>query len=292
MSNRSDFDFDDDDFNFDDDNDNNDFRFDDDDDVDFESGLGDDFGDDDLTFDEEEADSRGPSRTFVIIAAVLILMFVVALVALFLLSGMGRGLTPFEITSTAIAQINETVLAQGLETETQQAFDRMTETQVAADLTATANAPTATPTNTLTPSPTETPPPDLTDAAATAIAEQLLFDLTATALSDEATRQALPGVSPPVTQDTNGLNAVALTATALAQVLLPTTAPDDGQGGGVVATPTREGGFGPIPTALPDTGLFDDLAAGGSGSMGVLLLAIAGLAGVIFGARRLRTVNR
>lgn len=287
MSNRSDFDFDDeDDFQFENDDD---FTFDDDDDIDFEGGLGDDFNDDDLTFEDEEAENRGPSRTFVIIAAVMIGLFILALVALFFLSGGGNtGPTPIQLTSTAIAQINETTIAQGLETQTQQAFDRVTETQQALDLTLTAQAPTATPTNTLTPTATLTPPLDATDQAATAIAQQLA--LTQTALAQPTETPFVPPTNTPA-EGVSDISAVAQTATALAGILLPTV-DDTGQGGGALVTPTQEGGFGPLPTALPDTGFLDDLAAGNPGSMGALLLAIVGLLGVIIVSRRLRTTNK
>ena len=91
---------------------------------------------------------------------------------------------------------------------------------------------------------------------------------------------------------TIAVDAVALTATALADLLQPTLVAN-GSGGGAVATPTIEGGSGPIlPTALPDTGLFDDLAAGGTGSMTGLFLAALGLIGMIIVSRRVRAVNR
>lgn len=281
MSNRSDFEFDnDDDFEFDD----NDFQFDNDDDIDFEGGLGDNLQDDDLVFDDEQEDNRGPSRTFIAIAGLMILLFIVALVALFFLSD--RGISDLDVTRTAIAVINSTTIAQGLETETQQAFDRMTETQVSFEMTQTAQAPTATPTATLTPPPTETPPLDATDAAATQLAIQAELDMTASA-------QPSPTREPTSTPESgvSDINSVAQTATALAGILQPPTVDPEGQGGGVVATPTMEGGFGgePLPTALPDTGLFDDLATGGSGSISLLALLVVGLAGVIFASRRLRT---
>ncbi|MBZ0292673.1 MAG: hypothetical protein K8L99_08955 [Anaerolineae bacterium] len=279
MSNRSDFEFDnDDEFEFDDDE----FQFEDDDDIDFEGGLGDDFQDEDLAFDEDQEEGRGPSRTFIAIAGLMILLFIVALVALFFLSN--RGPSELDVTRTAIALINSTTIAQGLETETQQAFDRLTETQLAFEMTQTAQAPTATPTSTLTPTETATPPLDATDIAATQIAIQAELDMTASA-QPSPTREP-SGTPPPGVSD---INAVAQTATALAGVLQPPTEVADGQGGGVVATPTGEGFGEPLPTALPDTGLFDDLAAGGGGSLGLLALAIVGLAGVIFVSRRLRT---
>jgi hypothetical protein len=279
MSNRSDFDFDNDDEEFD--FGDQDFDFEDEDDIDFESGLGDDFGDEDLTFDEDEEESRGPSRTFVVIAALMIGLFVVALVALLLLSGvLDTGPSEIDITRTAIAEINATVLAQGAETETQSAVLLLTETQVAFDLTQTALAPTATPTATPTELPTETPTIDPTDAAATAIAQQLALTQTALARPTDT-----PTLEPTTVAD---IGAVAQTATALASILLPTV--DPGIGGGLVVTPTVET-FVPLPTALPDTGLIDDLVAGGAGGVGMIALLLVGLVGVIVVSRRLRSLN-
>jgi hypothetical protein len=86
--------------------------------------------------------------------------------------------------------------------------------------------------------------------------------------------------------DTSALN---LTATAIAGNFLTLTAQ---------AGPTQEtiatqpaGGFGtaiPRPTALPDTGLFDEVAGGGRDGVTMLALAVIGLVGVIFIARRMR----
>ena len=60
---------------------------------------------------------------------------------------------------------------------------------------------------------------------------------------------------------------------------------------GGVGSPTPEGlrpTPGVAPTALPDTGLFDDIA-GGTGGLGALALMALGLVAVIFVSRRLRT---
>ena len=102
---------------------------------------------------------------------------------------------------------------------------------------------------------------------------------TLTALAPTAT----PGLS---------INDVQLTATALAILIGP------GQGGGGEGTPTAEGGlnitpFGPSPTpdALPQTGFFEDLAAGNANVAMMALIGIA-LVGVIFVSRYFRTVNK
>jgi len=182
MSNRPN-DFDDDDFRFDADDD--DFRFDADDDVDFDGGLGDDFDADLPALDDDDTtdgESRGPSRTFILIAAVMIILFIVAIGALVFISR-DTGPSPFELTSTAIANQNATVIAQGLETSTQSAVLLLTETQIAIESTLTAQAPTATPTPSPSPSPTVPPTIDPTQIAATQIA---------LSTSQALTQQALP----------------------------------------------------------------------------------------------------
>src|SRR5262245_54201754 len=119
MSNRPN-DFDDDDFRFDDDDDNDDFRFDDDTGVDFDGGLGDDFDADLPALDDDtDSEGRGPSRTFIIIAAVMIVLFIVAIGLLIFLSGRSNIPSEFELQSTAIAETNAVVIAQGFETSTQ-----------------------------------------------------------------------------------------------------------------------------------------------------------------------------
>src|SRR5690606_9597289 len=73
------------------------------------------------------------------------------------------------------------------------------------------------------------------------------------------------------TQESIDANAVALTATSLALTLAPQPTVDLG-------TPTPS--FVALPTALPDTGLFDDVAAGGRDGIGVIALGAVGLVGV------------
>ncbi|MBK8134857.1 MAG: hypothetical protein IPK52_03290 [Chloroflexi bacterium] len=105
-----------------------------------------------------------------------------------------------------------------------------------------------------------------TQAAATLFAAQT----EAAANPATATGQITPGgISP---ED------VRLTATALSQTLSPSTPVATSAIGG---TPVAI-----VPTRLPETGLFDDIAGGNS--FGVLALVALGLVGVIFGARRLR----
>jgi hypothetical protein len=212
----------------------------------------------------------------------MIALFVIALIVLVVITIGGQGPTPIEQTATAIFFINSTTVAQGLETATASFELGLTQT-VQANLTATELArPTETPTP--SPSPTVvTPTPDLTQMAAFTFATQ-----TQSAINLAQTQAALP-TDTPSGPPTIEVNAVALTATALAGLLQQPTLD---QGGGQAATPTAEGGpVGPLPTALPDTGLFDDLAAGGAGSLGGLVLAVFGLLGVIVISRRLRAAN-
>lgn len=295
MSNRP---FDDDDefgfddeFDFDADNElstdeGDEFDFGDDDEFDFGDDDFDFGGDDQFDLPEEDAASRGPSRTFIYIAGAMIALFVIALLVLVFLSLGPQPPTEFERTSTAVAIANMTTEALLRQTQTQAVLFAQTQTQqvlleaqtataqAAIDLTASAQ-----PTDTPTIPPTDTP--DATQAAALALTAQAAIDLTASAQPTD-TPEGPPTVA---------IDAVALTATALADLLQPTLVAENGGGG--LATPTAEG-VGPtpaLPTALPDTGLFDDLAAGGTSSLGGLLLAVLGLIGVIAVSRRLRTAN-
>jgi hypothetical protein len=64
-----------------------------------------------------------------------------------------------------------------------------------------------------------------------------------------------------------------------------------GATGGAV-TPTRETGVPGgviLPTAIPNTGMFDDISGGTASSFGMLVLAALGLVGVIFFSRRMRS---
>jgi hypothetical protein len=283
---RSEFD-DDDDFNVDD---NDDFNF-PEDEGDFVADNQQDFdfgGDEEeFTFDEggldlddevpelEEVDGEregGTSRTFIIIAALMILLFVGGLAAVVLL-GTNQGPSPFELTSAAIETANAEVQVALNASATQSFVNGQTQTAEALF------TPTPTPTEAPTRAPTITPTPtlDATQQAALALTSQVLTQ-TSVALTDAA-----------ATPTGQSVEDVQLTATALALLL--------GQGGG--PTPTAEvltpGTPGtpsaPRPTALPDTGLFDDLAASGSGSTGMLALMAFGLIAVIIVSRRLRATN-
>jgi hypothetical protein len=123
-------------------------------------------------------------------------------------------------------------------------------------------------------------PPALSTAAAVGTQAAL-------AARAELIRQALilelaQGEEP--TQESIDANAVALTATSLALTLAPAPTQE------IVATPTES--FVVLPTALPDTGLFDDVAGGGRDGIAMIALAAVGLVGVIVVSRRLRGSNK
>ncbi len=133
-----------------------------------------------------------------------------------------------------------------------------------------------------------------------ALATQQVF-LTPPAFSTQAavatqnalgTRQALINLALGLETPTpgNGLEAVNQTATAIAGAFLTATAQAVTPGAITVTVPAQA--FPTLAvTALPDTGLFDDVVGGGSSGMGVLALAVFGLIGVIVVSRRLRSVN-
>ncbi len=106
-----------------------------------------------------------------------------------------------------------------------------------------------------------------------------------------ATRQALInmalGVSQP-TQSGGGLEAVNMTATAIAGAFLTATAQAFTPGAVTITAPPQQI-FATASPNLPQTGLFDDVVNGGSNTIGVLALAVFGLVGVIAVSRRLRS---
>lgn len=129
-NNDNDFNFDDDDDIFGESRSTDDFDF-GDDDEDFPSPLGDDFNvvdEDTPDFDDQE--ERGPNRTFIFLAILMIIMFVIGLGAVLVLATRPTGPTDAELTGTFVVEFNAT----------QQAFLAQTQTQDAAnrDLTSTA----------------------------------------------------------------------------------------------------------------------------------------------------------
>ncbi len=296
--NRRDLQDDDDDFNFDDDFDfgdagkdaksgssqakkgDDDFSFDDDSpDINLDDDSPGEFGFEDQDMPELEEDEpageRRSNRTFVILAAAMIVLFLIGLGVVLFLALQPTGPTPIQQTATAIVLTNNAVALLIDQTSTANAVLALTQTA-----TALTPLPTATAIPTETATPTILPTVDLTLEAQTAIAIQAQRDA-------EATQTALAVIPP--TAEINA-DSVALTATALASLLAPV---NGGQGGGI-ASPTSEAIGGPvtaIPTALPDTGFFDELGTGSS-NLGLLALLALGLVGVIAVSRTARASAR
>lgn len=335
----------DDDFTFDDDfsgsdADIDDLGLDDDSEFEFEEDLLGGGDDDDLG----DGPRQGTNRTFILLAALMIVLFVIGLVAVVILASRPNPvLVAATQTSAAVIAFNSTLAATATEGALAQATIFAEETQTAVVVFASQTAQAAVPVATIltnadvrdgpgvefpvlgvapagtqatvlaqsqfgdfyrveypggagwvsaaevsisgnmaqvavefvaTPTPEvfETPIPDPTDLALT----QIVADLTATA-------QFTPGetaIAVEPTSDIADADAVRLTATALANIFI-TPSPE------VIGTP----GGGQVitrPTQLPDTGLLDDVIAGGSGGFGALLLIAFGLVGVIVFSRRMR----
>ncbi len=288
-----DFNFDDDDFKFDDQPNGDNFTFDDDSpDIDLDDGKDTGFGfesDDMPELNEEGTAPQRTNRTFVYIAALMILLFLAGLGAVLFLATRPTGPTPIELTRSAIETQNADTQILLLQTGTAAA-------QFATDAANTALVPTNTPTTTPTPTiiPTDTPIPsptmDLTQIAANALLAQAADEATQTAIAANAVN-IIPTVAAP------DQNAVAATGTALAILLgqnnnaltdadMTATAIALGQGGGTF--PTQEVGI--IPTRLPQTGFFDDV--GNGSNVGLIALLALGLVAVIGVSRGVRAANK
>ncbi len=108
-----------------------------------------------------------------------------------------------------------------------------------------------------------------------------------------ATRQALIDMALGLNQETatpggGGLESVNMTATAIAGAFLTATAQAFTPGAITVTVPAQ---IVPNATALPQTGLFEDVVSGGTNGIGVLAITVIGLVGVIAVSRRLRSNN-
>ncbi|RMG88053.1 MAG: hypothetical protein D6712_04410 [Chloroflexi bacterium] len=281
-----------DDFNFDDDE-TFDFggEFDefDDEGIDFGddelAGFGDeDLGDDFLAEDDDfgESESSGPSRTFILIAAMMFIVFLVGVVLLIVVISRPTGPTPTQLTATSIVMTNEAVeiaLRQTDDANATQAVLNVTATSEAATQIANATATT----NALIAAQTSTA--DALFAAQTATA-QVTPTAVPTTPSAEGTEEPTDEGPTPTASNTPppfGAEAVQQTATALALTLQPVGTATPGGAGGAVLTPTVPSGQGGGSDTLPDTGLFDD----GLSITAVALMAL-GLLGVIFFSRKAR----
>jgi len=259
---------------------------------------------------EEDEEKRG-NRTFVLLAVVMVILFVIGLLAVLFLATRNNGPSEPEMTAFAVETFNAQQVVYLGQTQTAAVEFGMTGTFIAQN-------PSETPTPTITIPPTVTPTPtiDSTVQAATqsvemtmtALAitqtvgamsqsqqETLIAAFTQTAAAFQTANPVTPTVGAPATLSLDNVNA---TATALVGFFQTATAEalGLGQGGGengtpgAGASPTSES-FGPAPTAMPNTGIFDDIATGSGGGVGVLALAAFGLVGVIFVSRRLRSHN-
>ena len=197
MSDKNDFDFDDDFLN----DDNEPFDF--DEEEGFPSGLGDEF-ESDMPEIDEEPEERGANRTFVVLAGLMIVLFVVALGVVLFLATRPTGPSDLELTASQVVLLNLTVEAQLAGTSTQNAINQA--------MTLTAAAWTATPSPTLTPSPSDTPEPSSTPSATE-------FRPTITPTPSQDLTQAA------IAQLANG--ALTLTALAGQATLTPTPAPTE-----------------------------------------------------------------
>jgi hypothetical protein len=297
---RDDFEFDDDLFRDEGDDDelqDDEFGFGDDEDIDDFEDIGDfDDVDEDFLMDDEEAETGGRSnRTFIILAALMIFVFVIGLVVVLFLALRDPGPSEFDLQVTERVAFNQTQEALLFATqtqavldqeaaETQQALDQIaTETAAVLELTTTAEAELAI---------TQTAEAEFEQTAIVLTQTAEAPDPIAALQTEQAeslTQTAIAEleVEPPDVVEPPDIGDVALTSTALVEIFLTLTPVDVGD-----PTPTAEiigGPFVTPPAVLPDTGLFDDITSGEN--MGLIMLLAFGLVGVIFGARRLRAMN-
>ncbi len=268
-----------------------------DDDIDF--GGGDEY-DEDFFDDEPREERSGPNRAFIILAAVMIIVFILALGLILFLATRDDGPNAVEQTRVAIEDFNATQAAFANQTATQSSILQTQEAEGAAEqATGTAVAfanetqvaqIAATQTQDALDSVTPTLSPE--EVSGTQTVEAFL-DPTVTPVPVTNTPEG--PVATPTAQATSDTSDVAATATALALLFEdPTPTIEGGDPGDGVATaaPTTPGGVpggnngGGTGGQLPQTGFFDE-----PGGIGLLALIALALVGVIFGARRLRTAS-
>ncbi len=154
-------------------------------------GLGDNL-DSDMPTLEEDLDSGGTSRTFILLALLMVLLFLGGLALVIVLVLRPTGPTDAELTATQVVMLNQTVEAQFAQTQTQAViFDNMTRTVDAFTDTPTA---TASPTEATRP-PTRTPTVTLDPTELAGTAQAIAFAQTATALAQPSVT-ALPTNTP------------------------------------------------------------------------------------------------
>ena len=113
LQDDDDFNFDDDDFKFDDKPNGDEFKFDDDaPDIDLDDGKDTGFGfesDDMPELNEEAGTPQRTNRTFIYIAALMIILFLIGLGAVLFLATRNTGPTSGQLTATAIVATNNAV---------------------------------------------------------------------------------------------------------------------------------------------------------------------------------------
>ncbi len=276
LQDDDDFNFGDDDFSFDEKPNGDDFKFDDDSpDIDLDSGTDTGFGfeaDDMPELNEEGTPPPRTNRTFIYIAALMIILFLIGLGAVLYLATRDTGPSPIEMTRAAIetANANTELLLQQTGTAAAIVAFEGTQTALVPTATPTIEPPTREPTVTPTPEP---PTLDATQAFANALLTQVANEATMTALAAQIT----PTIAAP------NQSAVDATGTALAVLLGQGSVPTD-----IPGAPTAE--IGIIPTQLPNTGFFDDVGAGNNvGLVALLALVLVGVIGV---SRVVRASNK
>ena len=263
---------------------------------DFDEELDEDFLGEGEEFEEVGA-AAGPSRTFVIIAMGMMVVFIVAIIlVMVLVLGQDEGPSANELTAHAIETENAGTEAAFYATKTQEPIDatataeeaarviqlQMTEESIqmteAAQESATAQF--------FFDQQTQTAAAETPEVEVTPTVDELARLQTAQALTETAAVETPEETA--FVQPTISVDGVAATATAIAAALQTPI---------ILTTPTelpRGDRFTPVPTArataLPDSGMFDDV--GGDTGVALVLLAAFGLVGVIFGTRTLRTINR
>lgn len=283
--------------------DRDELSFDDEFDLGEDEGLGDDDlfdeldeGDDEFLLEEEgeEETAGGTSRTFVMLAVAMIVLFVAGLGVLVLLLLREDEPTSLELTATQIVAFNATQEEFLRQTQTAAPLTEVArQTQVAADATATAEAESANATGTRLAEDAAA-----SETAAFFAAETERFQVTPTLDPFQITQtfqagQALTEIAgptdtpsgPPAPSTPSDVSDVELTATALAAILSGPTPTREDEIGGPATQVT-----GPPTTTtpgdvLPETGLLDGQ------NMGMMMLVAFALVGAIFGARWLRTAN-
>jgi cytoskeletal protein RodZ len=233
----------------------------------------DDFGDlEEPSFPEDNADFLPPDNmpperpprntTFLLIAVVLVVLFLLGLgIVAFVVFNTRGTQVAYEQTSTSIGATNAAV-------------------ETAIHATETAKAWTATPSPTPTFTPTETPTPTDTPTETPIPTETPTVDETLLALQLTQTKQAFDALQITMTCQAGGCTTGLPTITEQAATFTPSATLVPGVTPSITPTPSA--------TALPRGGFFEDLQGGNPGSLALVGFAAIALVGVIFASRKLR----